>query len=186
MLGSKLIPFDTVPLSSVVQKCGKYRSVVMIWFCHSCKNRFLSKRTWNRTKFVKSVNSFRSQLSGRFDFKIDFLFRKFFYELSISKYWSTGENSSFCLGQNFWSFTETSFQVNNLTLLSDWIVEPELWLVEISLKTRLINVSTQEIKIFEVQSYPISGPLTFRGFHLHIKKWIIKSTHAEPPLRRFW
>ena len=27
--GSKLIPFDTVPLSSVVQKCGKYRSVVI-------------------------------------------------------------------------------------------------------------------------------------------------------------
>ena len=157
----------------------------MIWLCHSCKNRFLSKRTWNWTKFVKSVNSFGSQLSGRFDFKIDFLFRKFFYELSISKYWSTGENSSFCLGQNFWSFTETSFQIDNLIVHSDWLVKSELRLVEISLKTRLINISTQEIKIFEVQSYPISGPLTFRGFHLRISQSLIKSTYAEPLLRRF-
>ena len=180
--GTDLIPFIQYPYRVWYRSVVSYRSVVIHDFVIHVKTDFCQKRTWNWTKFVKSVNSFGSQLSGRFDFKIDFLFRKFFYELSFSKYWSTGENSSFCFCQNFWSFTETSFQMDNSLLHSNWPMKSELWLVEISLKTRLINVSTQEIKIFEVQSYPISGPLTFRGFQN--ATYALRndsSTYARPP-----
>ena len=105
-------------------ECGKislywpYLIIWTIWFelfqcdhVHTCINRCLSKTNLEQDQVRQVIQSNRQSIIGRFDFKINIFSRKFFYELSISKYWSTGKNSSLRLGQNFRSFTKIGFQI---------------------------------------------------------------------------